>query len=195
MTDNVHGDDDTPEGHEDMADEHMNDTWDANVVQANGINLKRIVDDYANLAAQQAQSAQKQTDALWQQQLRFTEQWQQIAQQAAMNLTEHSQRTAANAASWDNLVLAGEVDTTAQGKMAHDLARSVAAEAVQAALAQTALTSPPSQGTTGVAQGAMQMGGGVATAAILAQIAKLAEAVNILYIKVLGEEATAEKPV
>jgi hypothetical protein len=181
-----------------MADEQMNDTWDASVVQANGINLQRIVDDYANLAAQQAQAAQKHTDALWAQQLRFTEQWQQVAQQAAINLTQHSQRTAANAASWDNLVIAGEVDTTAQGSMANTLAdrmRSVAFEAVQSAMSMTAQTAPPAQGTTGVAQGAMQMGGGVATAAILAQIAKLAEAVNVLYIKVLGEEGTAEKPV
>ena len=173
-----------------MADEHLNDTWDASVVQANATNLKRIVDDYANLAAQQAQAAQKHTDALWAQQLRFTEQWQQIAQQAAMNLTQHSQRTAANAASWDNLVIAGEVDTTAQGAMANNLTnqmRSVAFEAVQAAMTQGTQTS-------GVAHGAMQMGGGVATAAILAQIAKLAEADNILYIKVLGEEATDEKP-
>jgi hypothetical protein len=177
--------------------EHQNDTWDASVVQANGINMKRIVDDYANLAAQQAQAAQKQTDALWAQQLRFAEQWQQIAQQAAINLTQHSQRAAANAASWDNLVLAGEIDTTAQGAMANNLAnqmRSVAFEAVQSAMSMTAQTAPPAQGTTGVAQGAMQLGGGVATAAILSQIAKLAEAVNVLYIKVLGEETTEEKP-
>ena len=180
-----------------MATEHENDSWDASVVQANAVNLKRIVDDYANLAAQQAQAAQKHTDALWAQQLRFTEQWQQIAQQAAINLTQHSQRTAANAATLDNLVIAGEIDTTAQGSMANTLAdrmRSVAFEAVQSAMAQTAQTSAAAQGTTGVAQGAMQMGGGVATAAILAQIAKLAEAVNILYIKVLEEEATDEKP-
>lgn len=180
-----------------MTEEHQNDTWDASVVQASSTNLKRFVDDYGDLANQQARSAQRHTDALWAQQLRFAEQWQQIAQQAAINLTQHSQRTAASAASWDNLVLAGEVDTTAQGAMANNLAnqmRSVAFEAVQSALAQTAQTSAAAQGTTGVAQGSMQMGGGVATTAILAQIAKLAEAVNVLYVKVLGEEVTALKP-
>lgn len=180
-----------------MATEHENDTWDASVVQGNAVNLKRIVDDYANLAAQQAQAAQRHTDALWAQQLRFTEQWQQIAQQAAINLTQHSQRQASMATSWDNLVLAGEVDTTAQGAMANNLAnqmRSVAFEAVQAAMAQTAQTSAAAQGTTGVAQGGMQLGGSVATTAILAQIAKLAEMVGVLYVKVVGEETTAEKP-
>jgi len=75
-----------------------------------------------------------------------------------------------------------------------DRMRSVAFEAVQSAMAQAAQTSPAAQGTTGVAQGGTQLGGSVATTAIMAQIAKLAEAVNVLYIKVLGEEGTAEKP-
>lgn len=178
-------------------DGQRNDSWDQTTNEANSINLKRIVDDYADLANQQARSAQKQTDALWAQFLDQNRQWQAIAQQAAINLTQHSQRVAANGATWDNLVFAGEVDTTAQGAMANNLAnqmRSVAFEAVQAAMAQTAQTSAAAQGTTGVAQGSMQMGGGVATAAILAQIAKLAEAVNVIYVKVLGEELTAETP-
>lgn len=180
-----------------MADEHMNDTWDASVVQASGTNLKRIVDDYADLANTQARSAQKQTDALWTQFLDQNRQWQAIAQQAAANLTAHSQRTSANAGVWDNLVFASEIQDTAQTSMATTLAekmRSAAFEAVQAALGQTAQTSAAAQGTTGVAQGAIQGGISVADAAILAQVAKLAEAVNVLYIKVLGEEVTAEKP-
>jgi hypothetical protein len=40
----------------------------------------------------------------------------------------------------------------------------------------------------------MQLGGSVATTAILAQIAKLAAVVDVLVVKVLGEEATDEKP-
>ena len=70
----------------------------------------------------------------------------------------------------------------------------MAAEAVQQAIAQTAQTSPAAQGTTGVAQGGMQLGGSVATTAILAQIAKLEKAVDLLLVKVLGEEATEEQP-
>jgi hypothetical protein len=101
------------------------------------------------------------------------------------------------ATTWDNLVVGGEIDTTAQGAMANNLAdrmRSVAFEAVQAAMAQTAQTSAAAQGTTGVAHGAMQTGTGIADVALMAQIAKLAEAVNVIYLKVLGEENTAEKP-
>jgi len=192
-----------------MATEHENDTWDASVVQGNAVNLKRIVDDYANLAAQQAQAAQKHTDALWAQQLRFTEQWQQIAQQAAINLTQHSQRQASLATSWDNLVLAGEIDTTAQGAMANNLAdrmRSVAFEAVQAAMAQTAQTSAAAQGTTGVAQGAMQTGAAGVNVALLANMTEVMAAIGaslvnvesalkVILVKVAGEEVTAEKPV
>jgi len=177
-----------------MADEHMNDTWDASVVQANGINLKRIVDEWAAISQNKAVANSNLQDQINSQFLRWADDAHSVSNLVANNNAAIANRAANNALTWDNLVLAGEVDTTAQGKMAHDLARSVAAEAVQSALAQTAMTSPPSQGTTGVAQGAMQMGGGVATAAILAQIAKLAEAVNVLYVKVLGEEATAEKP-
>lgn len=191
-----------------MADEHMNDTWDASVVQANGINLKRIVDEWAAISQNKAVANSNLQDQLNSQFLRWADDAHVITQRLASdgaNLSQlqannaaiASQRSVADAQTWDNLVFAGEIDTTAQGAMANNLAnqmRSVAFEAVQSAMSMTAQTAPPAQGTTGVAQGAMQMGGGVATAAILAQIAKLAEAVNVLYIKVLGEEATDEKP-
>ena len=184
-----------------MAGEHTSDTWDASVVQANATNMKRIVDDYADLANQQARSAQSTVVAHAGLQERINSQYLRWADDAhgVANLVANNSAVLANrannlATTWDNLVVAGEVDTTAQGKMASDLARSVANEAVQQALAMTAQTAPPAQGTTGVAHGAMQMGGGVATAAILAQIAKLAAVVDVLVVKVLGEEATDEKP-
>ena len=177
-------------------------TWAETVEMANATNLKRIVDEWAALSANKAAQQAALQDQLNQQHLRWSEDAHVIAQRLAsdgVNLSQlqatnaatHSQRAAASAQSFDNLVLAGEIDTTAQGSMANTLAnqmRSVTFEAVQAAMAQTALTSAPAQGTTGVAEGAMQMGGSVATAAILAQIAKLAEVVNVLAVKVLGEE-------
>ena len=191
-----------------MADEQMNDTWDASVVQANGINLKRIVDEWAAISQNKAVANSNLQDQLNSQFLRWADDAHVIAQRLASdganisqlqatNAAAASQRSTSNAQSWDNLVFAGEVDTTAQGAMANNLAnqmRSVAFEAAQAAIVATTQTSAAAQGTTGVAQGAMQMGGGVATAAILAQIAKLAEAINVIYVKVLGEELTAEKP-
>lgn len=179
----------------DPVDGQRNDSWDLTSNEAFTTNIKRVVDDYADLANQQARAAQKQSEAVWTQFLDQNRQWQAIAQQAAINLTQHSQRAAASAQTWDSLIVAGEVDTTAQGAMANNLAnqmRSIAFEAVQAAMAQTQQTSAPAQGTTGVAQGAMQTGTGIADVAILAQIAKLAEAVNVIYLKVLGEENTAE---
>ena len=180
-----------------MAEEHQNDSWDASVVQANGINLKRIVDEWAAVSHNKAVANGNLQDQINSQFLRWADDAHSVANLVANNSAVLANRANNLATTWDNLVVGGEIDTTAQGAMANNLAnqmRSVAFEAVQSAMSMTAQTAPPAQGTTGVAQGAMQMGGGVATAAILAQIAKLAEAVNVLYIKVLGEEATDEKP-
>jgi urease accessory protein UreF len=124
----------------------------------------------------------------------------QIVNRLAQDAATVSTRIAANAATWDNLVFAGaltnpaELAETAIGAKVAEQVRSAAKDAIDAAVAAVPGTSAASQGTTGVAQGAMQSGVSVADAAILAQIAKLAEAVNVMYIKVLGEEVTAEKP-
>lgn len=157
------------------------------IANAYATNMKQVVDNFADLSHERARRSGSLQDKLNDQYLRFVEDQHVLVMRMAGNHT-----------TYDNLMAAGEIDTTAQGAMANNLAnqmRSIAFEAVQTAMAQTAQTSAAAQGTTGVAQGAMQMGGGVATAAILAQIAKLAEAVNVLYVKVLGEEATEEKPV
>lgn len=157
------------------------------IANAYATNMKQVVDNFADLSHERARRSGSLQDKLNDQYLRFVEDQHVLVMRMAGNHT-----------TYDNLMAAGEIDTTAQGAMANNLAnqmRSIAFEAVQSALAQTAQTSAAAQGTTGVAQGAMQMGGGVATAAILAQIAKLAEAVNVLYVKVLGEEVTDEKPV
>ena len=119
----------------------------------------------------------------------------QIVNRLAQENATLGTRIANNHATFDSLIFAGEIDTTAQGVAAAKLTeefRSVAKQAVEAAVAAVPGTSAASQGTTGVAQGAMQGGIGVADAAILAQIAKLAEAVNVLYVKVLGEEVVTE---
>lgn len=179
-------------------DSQRNDSWDQTTNEAQTTNLKRIVDDYADLANQQARAAQKQSDALWAQFLDQNRQWQAIAQQAAINLTQHSQRVATNAATNDTLVFAGEVDTTAQGAMANELAnrmRSIAFEAVQAAMATTQQTTASSQGTTGVAQGGLQVGAQVATTSILAQIAdgitNIQEALSVLLAREIAQKPAA----
>jgi hypothetical protein len=180
-----------------MADEQMNDTWDASVVQANGINLKRVVDEWAAVSHNKAVANANLQDQINSQFLRWADDAHSVANLVANNSAVLANRANNLATTWDNLVVGGEIDTTAQGAMANNLAdrmRSVAFEAVQAAMAQTAQTSAAAQGTTGVAHGAMQTGTGIADVALMAQIAKLAEAVNVIYLKVLGEENTAEKP-
>ena len=175
-------------------DVQRNDSWDQTTNEHNTINQKDIVDRWAAVGHNKAVANANLQDQINAQYLRWADDAHNVANLVANNSALLANRANNLAVTWDNLVVAGEVDTTAQGKMASDLARSVANEAVQQALAMTAQTAPPAQGTTGVAHGGMQLGGSVATTAILAQIAKLAEAVNVLYIKVLGEEVTDEKP-
>jgi hypothetical protein len=178
-----------------MADQ--SGSWDQATVQAFTTNIKRIVDEWAamsqNKASQQA-GLQDQVNSLF---LKWAMDAQGVTHRVANDAATVSARIAANGVSFDNLVLAGEMDTTAQGAIGAKVAsevRSAAKEAMEAAVAAVPGTSAAAQGTTGVAQGAIQSGAAVADVAILAQIAKLAEAVNVLYVKVLGEEVTAEKP-
>jgi hypothetical protein len=156
------------------------------IANAYATNMKQVVDNFADLSHERARRSGSLQDKLNDQYLRFVEDQHVLVMRMAGNHT-----------TFDNLMAAGEIDTTAQGAMATNLAnqmRSITFEAVQQALAQTAQTSPAAQGTTGVAQGGMQLGGSVATTALLAQIAKLEKAVDLLLVKVLGEEATEEKP-
>lgn len=110
-------------------------------------------------------------------------------------------RIANDAATLSSLILAGEVDTTAQGSMANTLAdkmRSVAFEAVQSAMAQSAVTSAPAQGTTGLAQGSIQTGAASANVALVAslaevmgsigvQLANIQEALKVILVHTTGE--------
>lgn len=121
-----------------------------------------------------------------------------LQHRAANNAATVDHQRNVNAETLGLLISSGEVDTTAQGiaglKLS-DAFQDVAQQAVKAAVAAVPGTSAASQGTTGVAQGAMQTGAGVAVADLATQVAKLAGIVQVLAIKVLGEEVTAEKPV
>ncbi len=103
----------------------------------------------------------------------------------------------------DFLIGAGEVDTTAQGvaglKLSEEF-RSVAKQAVEAAVAAVPGTSAAAQGTTGVAQGALQVQNPIALAqvltnnisvqtALLATLAEVTKALAAITVKVTGETA------
>lgn len=125
----------------------------------------------------------------------------QIVNRLAQDAATVSARISSNAAIVDNLVNVAAItnpaelaETSIGAKVAADV-RDAVTQGIGAAVEQGVVSSPVAQGTTGVAQGAMQTATGIADAAILAQIAKLAEVVSVLAIKVLGEEVTAEKPV
>jgi hypothetical protein len=115
----------------------------------------------------------------------------QIVTRMAQDHATLSTRTANNALTLDGIILAGaltnpaELAETAIGSKVAEEVRSAAKTAMEAAVAATTQTS-------GVAQGAIQSATGIADAALLAQIAKLAEAVNALYLKVLGQEAVTK---
>jgi hypothetical protein len=190
-------------------DPQVNDSWDQVTLEAFTTNIKRIVDEWAEVSHNKAVANANLQDQLNAQYLRWADDAHMVTQRMASDGASLSQlqanaaailsqRAGNNAATWDNLVAAGEVDTTAQGAMANNLAnqmRSVAFETVQSALAQAATSSAPAQGSTGSAATYAQLSGGVATAAIISQMAKMQAAIDILTAKILGEETTQEKPV
>ena len=187
--------------------------WDEAALEAFVTNLKRIVDDYADLANEKARRSGSLQDKINDQYLRFIE--------ANGTLV---QRMAGNSATVDHLVNSATASAlAAQNTEFRGIGAQVAQEAAEAAtsavnaalaqatsgqgyaLGQAAQTSPPAQGTTGVAQGALQTSEPVWMAeslaallqvnkALAAKLAAIESALGVLVIKVTGEETTAEKP-
>ena len=187
--------------------------WNEAALEGFVTNLKRIVDDYADLANEKARRSGSLQDKINDQYLRYVE---------ANGTLVH--RMAGNNATVDHLVNSATASSlAAQNTEFRGIGAQVAQEAaeattgaVNAALAQTASgqgyglaqaaqTSAPAQGTTGVAQGALQAGEPVWMAeslgallqvnkALAAKMAAIESALGVLVIKVTGEETTAEKP-
>jgi hypothetical protein len=166
-------------------------------------NMKRIVDEWAALGQNKASAQASLQDQLNAQHLRFVDDQHTLVMRSADLGAALANRVAQNHATLDNLVWAGEVDTTAQGAMATNLSnqmRSVAFEAVQSAMAQAAVTSPPAQGTTGVANGALQtqvapelaqilVNANTVQTALLAELAQIEKALAVLLVRVTGDAA------
>jgi hypothetical protein len=170
------------------------------------LNMKAMVEAWQSDSQQQAKQRQTFQDKTNDQYLRFVEDQHTLVMRTADNGASGIQSHRDTLAALTTLILSGEIDTTAQGSMANNLAnqmRSVAFEAVQSAMSTTAQTSPPAQGSTGVANSGLQTQVPIEMAQVLAgsinvqtalmtQLAKLTAAVDVLVIKVLGQEVIAE---
>lgn len=183
--------------------------FDQATVEAWVANMKAMYDSWQADSQQQARQRQSLQDQLNQQHLKWAEDAHVLTMRTADAGAILVNRTGNNAATWDNLVFAGEVDTTAQGAMGAKMAeefRSVAKQAVEAAVAAVPGTSAASQGTTGVAQGALQTATPIELAqvltnnitvqtALLTQLAKISSALDVIVVKVTGEAVKVEPAV
>ena len=114
-------------------------------------------------------------------------------------------RDQAAASAWQNLVMASaltnpaELAETAIGAKVTEQVRTAVDRAFETATAAAAQASPLPQGTTGVAQGSMQATTAAGTdvtianlvaanAAMTAQLAKLMSVVDVLLVRITGEE-------
>ena len=178
--------------------------FDQATVEAMTNNLKGLLDSWKSDEEQQARQRQTFQDALNQQHLKWAEDAHILAMRTADAGAVLINRTGNNAATWDNLIYAGELQTTAQDTVGAKLAeefRSAAKQAVEAAVAAVPGTSAASQGTTGVAQGSLQVQNPIELAqvltnnisvqtALLATMADINTALKVLLEKVSGDAVT-----
>lgn len=184
-----------PVGEEPMAEDISDKAW--------IVNLKAMYDAWQSDSQQLARQRQSLQDKLNDQHLRFVEDQHTLVMRTADSNAVLQNRMAQNAATLDHLVSAGEIDTTAQGaigaKQAEEF-RSVAKQAVEAAVAAVPGTSAAAQGTTGVAQGAIQTQTPIELAqvltnnitvqtALLTTLAEVTKALAAITVKVTGEAA------
>jgi len=185
-------------------DPSVNDSWDAATLEAMVTNLKRIVDDYANHTLRRGDREQELQNTLLQQHLRYTDDAHGVVMRLANAGATNDTRLQTNAATLDHLANMAALtnpqelaEASIGAKVAGEV-RSAAKEAMEAATASVAQTSAAAQGTTGVAQGALQSGEPIWLAeslralletnkALGVQMAKLAESLDTIKIEVVGE--------
>lgn len=186
-----------PVGEEPMAEDISDKAW--------IVNLKAMYDAWQSDSQQQARQRQTFQDQVNSQYLRWVDDQHTLVMRTADSNAVVQHRAANNAATLDYLIGAGEVDTTAQGAIGAKLGeefRSVAKQVVEEASASVAATSAAAQGTTGVAQGALQMQTPVELAqvlatsvnvqtSLLATLAEMTKALAAITVKVTGETAAA----
>jgi hypothetical protein len=198
-------------GPEDVVDSQRNDSWDQTVLEAFAVNLKSLVDSHLGhtdvresdgdvLLGNRGHATAQLQDKVNQLFLEGHQQHNSIVNRLAQDSATVSGRVASNAVTLDGMIYGGlmtrpdEIAEAAIGKNVSDSTADVARDAIRAAVAQTQQTSAPAQGTTGVAQGALQTQEPILLASELAgmvevnkalgvQLAKLAEAINVLIIR------------
>ena len=182
----------------------VNDSFDQATLETMVVNMKRIVDDYANHTLRRGDREQELQDALLQQHLRYVDDAHNVVMRMANAGAAHDNRMATNAATLDHLASMAALtnpqelaEASIGAKVAGEV-RSAAKEAMEAATAAVAQTSAAAQGTTGVAQGALQTGEPIWLAeslgallqtnkALGVQMAKLAEALDVIRVEVVGD--------
>ena len=195
----------------DPVDGQRNDSWDQTVLEAFAVNLKSLVDSHLGhtdvresdgdvLLGERGHRSADLQSKINEQYLSQAANNAALANTVAQNNSIVSNRIASNAAGIDTMVLGGlmtrpdEIAEAAIGKNVSDSTADVARDAIRSAVAATSQTSAPAQGTTGVAQGALQTQEPILLASELAgmvevnkamgvQLAKLAEAINVLIIR------------
>lgn len=182
-----------PEGEDQMAGDIAENAWIANI--------KAMYDSWQSDSQQQARQRQSFQDQANSQYLRWVDDAHTLVMRTADSNAVLQHRAANNAATIDHLINAGEVDTTAQGvaglKLSEEF-RSVAKQAVEAAVAAVPGTSSAAQGTTGVAQGSLQVQNPIELAqvltnnisvqtALLTTLAEMTKAMAAITVKVTGE--------
>lgn len=164
-------------------------TWDQVYTQANSQNMKRFVEEWAELShnkASQQAGLQDQVNSLF---LKWSMDAQGLSNALAANNAVVQSRIVNNGVALDTLTLAGKVSAgdVTSAKLA-DSFQGAVKSAIEAAVAAVPGTQPPATGTSGVAQGGIQTVGAVAGEAIMAQMVTLAEAVKALTLKVAALE-------
>ena len=175
-----------PEPIQEEYDMDQSQTWDQVYTQANSQNMKRFVEEWAELShnkASQQASLQDQINSLF---LKWSMDAQGLTNALAQNNAVVQSRIVNNGVALDTLTLAGKVSAgdVTSAKLA-DSFQGAVKSAIEAAVAAVPGTGAPAQGTSGVAQGSLQTVGAVSADAIMAQITKLAE-MNTSVLAALG---------
>jgi hypothetical protein len=170
-----------------MADQ--TETWDQVFTQANSQNMKRFVEEWAELSHNKASQQASLQDKINQLFLEQVLNAQALTNTLAQNNAVVTARINSNGVALDTLTLSGKVSAgdVTSAKLA-DSFQGAVRSAIEAAVAAVPGTAAPAEGTSGVAQGGLQTTGAVAADAIMGQISKLAEAVNVLTLKVAALE-------
>ena len=179
-------------------------TFDQSMAQAWQANVKAMFEQHIR----DAEREREQANTLGALSQRVAEQQNALVSLIQTNAAALANRTAQNAATIDHLAnmagLAQLSEYRGIGAQVAEQASEAATAAVNSALAQGAQSNPVAQGTTGLAQGAVQAGvAGVnvglmanmaeVLAALGSRLANVESALGVILVKVTGEAVTVEE--